>query len=195
MSDGSSFSLDLDVASDSGLRPGAELSDREVSELCARSDYERAKSRALWYLDRSDRTEKELCDRLLKAGFNPEAVKKALSRIKELGLIDDERYAKRLSCSLAEKNLSKRAIYQKLVLKGISPETAKESSECAVSDETAQIKAVIKKKYSAKFNDLSDPQQLQKLCAALVRRGFSFGAVRSALKEYSEELRFSAEED
>ena len=36
--------------------------------------FERARERVLWYLDRSDRTEKELRDRLKRGEFSPEII-------------------------------------------------------------------------------------------------------------------------
>ena len=58
------------------------------------------------------------------------------------------------------------------------------------TDEVSKILALIEKKYSEK---LKDPENFQKVYAALVRRGFSYGDVKTALKKYKEDLEFSEE--
>ena len=49
--------LDNDVCTDHSLKAGADISKEKAEELLHESEYARAKSRALWYLDRADRTE------------------------------------------------------------------------------------------------------------------------------------------
>ena len=157
----------------------------------ALSEYERARERVLWYLDRSDRTEKELRDRLRRGGFEQGVCDEVLARLCEVGVVDDRRYALRFAERCMEANISRRQTYAKLLAKGISRELANEALDANETDEVAQVKAVIAKKYALK---LADPENTQKVYAALIRKGFSYVAVRDALKEYSEELEYSGEE-
>ena len=66
-------------------------------------------------------------------------------------------------------------------------EEAVDALEC---DAVAQITELIEKKYARR---LDSEEGVQKVFAALVRRGFSFGDVKSALRQYSENIENSEE--
>ena len=187
---GTQMLLDRDTCAEYGLKPGREIGDAELDELRYDSDYRRAKERALWYLDRADRTEKGLYRKLLEAGFDKRASAAVIARLKELGLIDDRRFAENFAARCEEAHVSRRETVRKLVEKGVPYELAKEVSEECETDEETQIAALIKGKYAKK---LSEENGVRKVYAALARKGFSFGAIRNALKAYSEELENSEE--
>ncbi len=155
------------------------------------SEYERVRERILWYLDRSDRTEKELRDRLSRSDFSSSVCDEVICRLKEVGVIDDRRYAMRYAERCIEANMSRRQTYAKLISKGISREIANDALGENEVDEGVQIRALIEKKYKTK---LSDPQNTNKVYAALIRKGFSYGAVRDALKAYCDELMYMGED-
>ena len=48
--------LDNDICINYSLKPETQISEEELKKLIYESEYVRAKSRALWYLDRADRT-------------------------------------------------------------------------------------------------------------------------------------------
>ncbi len=175
--------LDLDIANEVPLKAGTHISEEKILELKDISDYERAKSRALWYLDRSSRTEKGLYDKLITAGFEPKSCARVISRLKELGLIDDEKYAGRYAERLLEQGSSKREVYAKLTLKGISRDLAKQTLDLFESDEKQNIREVINKKY---INKMTDKEGVGKVYAALIRKGFSYNDVGDVLREFKE---------
>lgn len=191
--DGTVFSVDADLFSELSLSPDTVLTAERVAEITEESDYVRAKSRAFWYLDRADHTEKALFDKLIRAGFAPKSCAAVIARLKELGLLDDRRYALRFAERATAANLSRREIYAKLMQKGVPKTIVSETLEAAVpEDESAQIRALLEKKYK---NRLSDREDVHKVYAALIRKGFSFGAVRDVLKQYSEELQYANGEE
>lgn len=183
--------IDRDVCSDYALSPGKILSDSELEEILERSGYVRAKERALWYLDRADHSEKALYSKLIRAGFSPQPCAAVIAWLREYGLVDDRRYAARFAERCAEANISGRAAYCKMLEKGVPRELAKQAIDALDTDEAAQIRALIDKKYR---NKLTDRDSVRRVYEALVRRGFSFGAVRDVLKQYSEELQYASEE-
>ena len=194
LDDGTDFAIDLDLANELCLRQEDTLSIDKITELKDQSDYLRAKKRALWYLDRSFRTEKELYDKLINAGFSKKASAKVIARFKELCLIDDGLYAKRYAEQCIDKNISKREIYAKLLKKGIKKELINEVLEQTECDEACQIKSLIDKKYYRYLTDKNDRKSVDKVYAALARKGFSFGAIKSVLREYIDSLEFIDEE-
>ncbi len=184
LSDGNEVLIDNDVCSEKCLKAGCELLSSDLEALIAESDYRRAKSRAAWYMDRNDHTEKGLYEKLIKAGFKKESAARVVARFIEVGLIDDRRYAANLAERLNDGNYSKREALQKLLLKGVPYDLAKEVLEDGEADEKTKIKNLLDKKYSTK---LCREGGTEKVFAALVRKGFSYSAVREAMKSYIEE--------
>lgn len=183
--DGSQISVDTDAVVNNAIGIGTELDAEEIESLKYESDYERAKSRALWYLDRSDHTAKSMYDKLVKAGFDRKASAAVIARFTELGVIDDRRFAENFAARCAECNVSRREAAYKMMLKGVPKDIACEALDNENADEGEQIAALIAKKYRTK---IESENGVQKVYAALIRKGFSYAKVRDALKKYSEEL-------
>ena len=190
LSNGENVLLDKDVCAENSLMSDMEIDPDFLEELKLKSDYVRAKSRALWYLDRMDYSEKALYEKLVQKGFDKKASSAVVAKLVELGLLNDRRYAENLAEKLTQQGNSQRAALQKMLLKGVPYDLAKETLSETETDEVSKILALIEKKYSGK---LRDPDNFQKVYAALVRRGFSYGDVKTALKKYKEDLEFSEE--
>lgn len=184
LSDSSEVLIDNEVCYEKCLKVGLEIEDEDLKDLIFESNYRRAKSRAIWYLDRSDHTEKALYEKLLRGGFPQRESEKVIARLKEVGLLDDRRYAENYANRLIDNNVSKREALQKMLLKGVPYDMAKSVLQETETDELLQIKNIIEKKYRAK---LTLENGVQKVYAALVRKGFSYDAVKTALKTYIEE--------
>ena len=181
--DGSEYLVDSDLVTTENLSVSREI--ENIETLLFQSDFKRAKSRALWYLSRSDHSKKALTDKLIKGGFSKESVDLAMMRMEELGLINDETLAIRLNEYFSSQKMSKKEIYHKLILKGIERELAKDIVFCDDENESEKIKVLLKTKYSSK---LDSEENIKKVYASLVRKGFSFSDIKEALKIYSEEL-------
>lgn len=183
--DGSEILLDSELVIIENIKTGTEI--ENIEELKYQSDFKRAKSRALWYLSRSDHSEKALLDKLRRGDFSEKACRDAVDRMIELGLINDEAYGSRMAEYLSQSNVSKREAEAKLVTRGIPRQLAHElvASE---EDECDKIKYLLEHKYA---NKLSDEESVKKVFAALIRKGFSYSDVKSALKDYSEEIMYS----
>ncbi|MBP3706902.1 MAG: regulatory protein RecX [Clostridia bacterium] len=185
---GEEILLDTDVFSHVSLHKGMDLSDDQLSQIQYLSEFLRAKSRALWYLDRCQYSEKGLCEKLIAAKFSKKVSAAVIKRLKELSLIDDTRYAKGLCEYLSENNVSKREIFHKMLQKGIPKDIITICLEETEIDESAQIRNIIEKKYK---NKLSDRVSVDKVYAALCRKGFPFSVVREVINEYATEIRYS----
>lgn len=183
LSNGEEVLIDNNVVAENYLKKGDELDENKLNGLIFESQYQRAKSRAVWYLDRKDRTSKELYNKLCQAGFDKKAVAKVIGRLTEVGLIDDYRFAENYANRLMEGNVSKREALQKMLQKGVPYDMAKEVLSDCDADENEQITALIDKKYRTK---LMADGGVEKVYAALVRKGFSYEAVKTALKNYIE---------
>ncbi len=186
--DGTEVLLDTELVLEQGLCTDTELSYEDLERLRLDSDYKRAKSRALWYLDRMDYTEKALYNKLLKAGFDKRACAMVLSKLCELELVSDIRYAERMAVRLNEANVSKREAVSKMLSRGVPLDLAKQVLEETDSDEQIKLAALLDGKYAYKLTLEDGPK---KVFAALIRKGFSYSAVRAAMSKKIKELDFS----
>ena len=174
--------LDTETVLSERLKAGIEIDDDRLLELIKISDARRAKEKALWLISYRDHSEGELRQKLSK-DYGEEAVDKAIERLMELGLINDESFARNYAVSLSHKHLSQRQIQQKLRLKGIDRDLTAETVEDLDLDERQEIRALINKKYIRKLADEAD---LRRTIAALQRRGFSYSDIKAVIKEFAE---------
>lgn len=189
IADGQEYLLNSETVAAAALKKGDEVDEATIKKLVERSDCDRARSRALWYLSRADHSRKALLDKLCKA-YPQKAAESAVARMEELGLIDDLSYAKRLAKYWSESNVSEREILRKLFVKGVPRDIANEAVDALESDPAAQIAALLSTKYK---NRLANEDGISKVYAALLRKGFSYSDVKAALREYSEKIDYSEE--
>ena len=104
--DGESALFDCDTVAEECIHKDDILSEEKLKRLKSASDYARAKSRALWLLDRYTYTERRLFEKLKQAGFGEEASRKAVDRLKELGLINDDALSVRFAEDCARRGIS-----------------------------------------------------------------------------------------
>ena len=182
---GKYFNFDLDYWNTLCLHEEEEIDEGNITYHLKESDYIRAKSRGMWFLDRADYSEKTLYEKIVAGGISTAAAARAVARLKELGLVDDEKLARRLAEQMSNSNISKRESYAKLYNKGIPTSVIKFVLEDIEFDELSQILAVIEKKYRAKMDT---KENIQKVYAALIRKGFSYSAVRDVIKKYTQEI-------
>ena len=175
--------LDTEVLLTHRFDVGREISDEQLYECIQASDRKRCKDKAMWLISFRDHSRKELIDKL-KKDYGEESCISAVDRLEELGLIDDERFARRYTADLINlKHLSERGVRQKLREKGIDRDLIDEVLDEFVIDEEEQIRTVIEKKYA---RSLSDEKGHRRAVNALTRLGFSYASIKSVLNEYTE---------
>jgi len=168
----------------SGLAKGDEIDDERLCQLLQDSAAHRAHEKALYLLEHRAHSKKELADKIARAEFDRDAANAAVDRMEELGLIDDEDYARRLAQELfMRKKYGVRRVKQELRQKGIddaiisvvleefSPET----------DETVEkIREILERKYPAAWED---EKVRRRAIAALQRYGYSMDDIFTVLRE------------
>ncbi|MBQ8185003.1 MAG: regulatory protein RecX [Lachnospiraceae bacterium] len=139
----------------------------------------KAKHRALYLLERMDRTESELRQKLAQ-NYEPDVVEEALDYVKQYHYIDDLRYARNYIASKSQVK-SKRQIEQELLLKkGVSKEIVEAAfAETEIQDERLLIRRWMEKKRIDP--DTAPREELQKFYLFLMRRGFRSEDVRNVL--------------
>ena len=132
-------------------------------------------------LSYGDNSRRDLFRKLSRKGHKAEYIDNALDTMEEYGYINDRRYAENAADRLVRtKHMSKSGIKSELFRRGISSEIIAETLEKLEVDPSAEIRALIKKKYT-KY--LGDEKGIQKITAALRRLGYSWSDIKSAMSE------------
>lgn len=174
--------IDTETFLRSGLRPGDEITDEELHQLLLDSEAHRAKEKALYLLEHRSHSKKELTDKITRASLSREAAQAAADRMEELGLLNDEEYARRLARELfTRKRYGPMRVRQELRQKGISPELIDELLADYADDSAAleNMRALLSKKYPGWADD---EKVRRRAFAALQRFGYSYADIRRALE-------------
>ena len=173
--------LDAETVLSHRFDVGREITDEQLHSCVIDSDRKRCKDKAMWLISYRDHSRRELIDKL-RRDYSADSAEAAVSRLEELGLVDDMRYARRYAAELIRvKHLSDRGVRQKLREKGVDRDLIDEIMAEYDPDETAKIRAVIEKKYA---RDLADEKARRRAVNALSRLGFSYSDIKSVITEY-----------
>ena len=144
---------------------------------------ESAKKRALALLEKRDYSRKMLLDKLTEKGASPEAAAEVCDWLCDLGVVNDERFAALVVRHYAAKGFGERRIREELYRRGIAREFWDEAmAEAPESDDT------VHRLLSQKLRGWDgDPSLLQRAQGYLLRRGYSWEEIRSALERYQSE--------
>ena len=186
------MNIDTETLLKSGYRVGQAITDEQLHTLLLDSNARRANEKAVYLLEHRSHSKKELVEKISRTS-SMEAAQAAADRMEELGLVNDEEYARRYAHELLErKGLAKsRAVFE-LTRKGIDRELAEELvEELAEEDPEEKIREIIQRKY---LRCLSDEKGMRRTVQGLQRMGSRYEAIRSALREFLEELPQDMEE-
>ena len=118
-------------------------------------NYEQAKDKALRLLTFRAHSEKELSDKLLRAGAEEEDIERILSFCREYKFVDDRQYAIRKAKDLLHlKKFGKRRIISELYAKGVSSELIDEAISELEFDED-ELLGLVRKKLGGNFEQKS----------------------------------------
>lgn len=162
-----------------GIEEDCDIPAQRYQQLFSECLFKRARKRAMYLLERMDRTEHQLREKLRDNSYPQICIDDAVSYVKRFHYLDDDRYAERY-VQIAQGRQSRRNVKRKLMQKGIAGNVADHAIEQEyVTDELQQIRTWIDKKRSV--YDLSECRDVQKLYQFLLRRGFSGCDIRKVL--------------
>ena len=178
LEDGSILRLGESEVIDFALYTGKELTDREAEALLDSARRSGLKEKALDLLTRKPQSRKEL-ERKLKEWGAGEADTAALcDRMEELGYLNDAAYAAQVVRYYSAKGFGEKKLRDELYRRGIPRDLWDEAMEQA-QDPAEAIDAFVAKKLAGKN---LDRKELQKVSAALARRGYSWSDINDALR-------------
>ena len=170
LDDGREIPVDVRTFDESAYRVGGSITDEQLETLGQQSMYNRARERALYLLGLRDYACHEL-EQKLHSEATPDIAAAVVERLRDVGLLDDERYAERMARSLSEyKRMPRRRVMQELQRRGVARDMAAAAAEDLECEDFEQALAILRKKY---YNKMSDRDARQRVVAALARRGCS----------------------
>jgi regulatory protein len=141
---------------------------------------------AIKTLTRRDHSEAELRRKMGVKGISSGAVDETIERLKNLGYLDDRRFALRWAESAARngKGYGSRLRFE-LNRRGIDEETAAEVTELirAEFDETETIEALVSRKFATFTPKDADDRRKRRVINYLQRRGFSLSAILQVFRD------------
>ena len=177
------MNLDTRTLIENRFDVGKDIDDEDLHEIIRLSNERRAKETALWLISYRDHSKKELADKI-KRTCDEESADKAVERMEELGLVNDESYALHYAQKLIfTKHMSKNAVVYELARKGIDKELAAEILDEIEVDSSEQIRMIIDKKYK----NISDEKIRRRAVAALQRLGYRWDEIKGVIEEYAED--------
>jgi len=173
--------LQTEYAEELFLKEGQEVDYEWLTDVCYESAYRRCLSKGMWYLSRRSYCSGEIYRKLVSE-YTDTVCYRVLARLQELGLIDDRAYADRLAEQLIEeKGISPRAAALHMAAKGVDINLAKEVIAAREDDPSTPLKALIEKRY---LHGIKTEKDYKKALASLMRKGYTYGEIRSAFSEY-----------
>lgn len=181
-SDGTILRLYRQSVEDFGLYQGAELTQEQFCALTDSAEKLSAKMRAVRIISASSVSRRDLQKRLEQKGETAGNAAAAVEWLEGLNLLDDRKTAEQIVHSCISKgyglNRAKQALYEKQI-----PKELWDSVLAHYPDQTDKILSYLETKLGNNY----DKNDIQKAVNALMRRGHSYGTVRSALLIFAEQ--------
>ncbi|MGB3684056.1 MAG: regulatory protein RecX [Rubrobacteraceae bacterium] len=174
--------IDDGVAAERGVREGAEFPEENLDEIRVSGERPLAMTRAFNLLGYRARSEAEIRDRLSRAGYAPGTVDTVLSRLGELGYLDDAEYARNLAREKSRK-YGPRRVYVDLRKNGVDESIIQEvlEEEFSESSEREAAFAAASRRYNT--GEGSDAQS-RRVYGFLARRGYSADVCAEVAREH-----------
>lgn len=179
--------LHADIIADFGICTGLELDRGELRKIIYASNYRRAFQYALHLLDYRDYSCAEMRKKLVKTYKNQELCDNVMDKLRDIGVINDKRYADRLARRLVE--TKRYGLYwakREMALKGLDKFTIEDSLSLFEDCTEENLAYLLEKKYSRLLTDENDRKSIEKVKSSLVQYGYSFDDINRAVRNYFE---------
>ena len=178
--DGSRLGLYRQTVEDFGLYTGKEMSQEELEQLHTAAGQMSAKMRAVRIVSASSVSRRDLEQRLVRKGEDPQQAKEAVRWMEDLHLVDDRNTAEQVVHSCIAKGYglarAKQALYEKRI-----PKEYWEDALVDYPDQADRIENFLRSRLDAD----SDQKEIKRAIDALIRRGHSYGTVKRVLNDLS----------
>ena len=165
---------------DFGLYSGLELTEKQMDMLRTAAGKMSAKMRAVRIVSATSVSRRDLEERLVRKGEDPNQAREAVQWMEDLHLVDDRNTAEQVVHSCISKGYglarAKQALYEKRI-----PKEYWEEALADYPDQAEKIEAFLRSRLDAE----SDQKDVKRAIDALIRRGHNYGTIRQVLNELS----------
>lgn len=174
------------------LQEGDALDVDEFREWLLQRQYPEALNKAVAFLATRARSALEVRGKLESKNYMEQTIDLVLFKLEKEGIVDDGAFARDWARARSHRQLGKDRIVMELRQKGIKKELALAAVAELDEGETDEQAEALALKLLRRQKSETDPRKaLQKVLAAMARRGYAYGeasrAVEAALKELREE--------
>lgn len=158
---------------------------KKLSKKKEGNEVERAKDTAFRFLSYRSRSVLEVKRKLQEKEFSPHTITATISRLMELGYLNDQEYAVTLvRSSLENKQWGPIRIHDALVKKGIAKDIIDHTlAELTKEyDVTRVARLAFDSKFSLNQDQLAEEKTRRKVIGYLKRKGFSWNTILSVIK-------------
>ena len=184
LEDGSILRLGEAQVADFALYAGMELSEEQARALLDAARRDSLKEKALELLSRKPLSRRELEKKLEQWDAGEEERLAICDRMEELGFLNDRAYAQRVVSHFSARGFGVKKLRDELYRRGVPRELWEEALEGA-EDPSQAIDAFVAKKLAGRE---ADRKELQKVSAALARRGYQWADISAALRRYGAQV-------
>ncbi|MDQ0208268.1 recombination regulator RecX [Alkalicoccobacillus murimartini] len=178
------FAVDQDVFVKYNLSKGLEINEKEIKELIEEDEKKKTINLGLHYLSYRMRTVHEMTDYLEKKERQPEHIKAALEKFKELGYLDDQAFASSYVRSKSATQIKgPMKLKQELKQKGVGQHVTEEAIDQFSEESEKELIQKWVDKQTRKTAKESRSKQKQKLYQQLQGKGFSSGLIQEVLQD------------
>lgn len=173
------FAFGLTLIEAARLRIGQELTEEDIASLQDEDGYQKAYQRALDYISRRPRSQREVERYLAGKEVVPERIARIVERLTEVGLLDELAFARYwIENRETFRPRGAQAIRYELRQKGVNETIIAEALDSSEMDEAESAYRVALKQMP-RLHAIEDRWQFQqKLAAHLGRRGFQWDTIR-----------------
>lgn len=176
------FGADEEIVVQLGLAVNKQVDPETIRKAVEKEEEHKVREKALRYLSFRNRSVKELKTFLLGKGYDPEVVSHTLSRLEDVGLLDDRAFAKAwVEERVKAKGMGERLLEQELRQKGIKKEIIRAAVE-GLGAEEDRAHALAQARL-ARMKGLDKETAKRRLTGFLQRRGFSGETVYEVVRK------------
>lgn len=174
------------------LKIDEEIKDEDYNEIVNEVLPKRCKERALYILKDSDKSERDIYNKLTQGGYPSYIVEKVIEKLSEYHYIDDMRYARNyVKFNISAKSHNR--IVSELYSKGIDKEIIEQAFENDENNEESILNIqynIIEKEFIKKHYDFQndDKKLLNKVIASIMRKGFKYDDIMHVYNIKKEDL-------
>lgn len=168
--------LELETVMRYRLKIGDQIEPEKLDEIQFDSERARALDKALSFITKSKKTQRQVKEHLYSKGYTEQTVESVIEKMKDYRFLDDSDYALVYAKSYS-KNKGKRLIEMELKRKGVSDEDMTDALE-NIGDQTDSAVSIAEKYLK---NKQKDKTNLLKCYKYLLSKGFEYDVAKSAV--------------